>query len=69
MTVAGTDRVLDKAPRRRTTLKVNKKAIVMALYLIFLLLPIYWLLNMSLKSNSEIVGGFSLFPPDFTLLT
>ncbi|MFT6932897.1 MAG: glycerol transport system permease protein [Paracoccaceae bacterium] len=68
MTVAGTDRVLDKAPRRRTTLKVNKKAIVMALYLIFLLLPIYWLLNMSLKSNSEIVGGFSLFPQDFTLV-
>ncbi|MEM0899253.1 MAG: carbohydrate ABC transporter permease [Pseudomonadota bacterium] len=42
-------------------------AIVMALYLTFLLLPIYWLVNMSLKTNAEILGGFSLYPQDFTL--
>jgi glycerol transport system permease protein len=34
----------------------------MALYLLFLLLPIYWLINMSLKTNAEIVSGFTLWP-------
>ena len=41
--------------------------IVMGLYLLFLMLPIYWLLNMSLKTNSEILGAFSLWPRNFTL--
>ncbi len=45
----------------------NGSAIVMALYLLFLLLPIYWLVNMSLKTNSEILGAFSLFPRNLTL--
>ena len=38
----------------------------MTLYLLFLLIPIYWLLNMSLKTNSEILGTFSLWPQDLT---
>ncbi len=42
-------------------------AVVMALYLLFLMLPIYWLLNMSLKTNTEITGTFSLFPQNLTL--
>ncbi len=37
------------------------------LYIIFLMLPLYWLLTMSLKTNSEILGGFSLWPQDPTL--
>jgi glycerol transport system permease protein len=35
-------------------------------YIIFLLLPIYWLLNMSFKTTNEILGVFSLWPQDFT---
>ncbi|WP_041600129.1 MULTISPECIES: carbohydrate ABC transporter permease [Hahella] len=35
-------------------------------YIAFVLLPIYWLLNMSLKTNAEILGGLSLFPQDIT---
>ena len=42
-------------------------ALVMALYLLFLMLPIYWLLNMSLKTNSEILGTLSLWPRNPTL--
>lgn len=38
-----------------------------ALYICFLLLPIYWLLNMSFKSTNEILGVFSLWPQEFTL--
>jgi glycerol transport system permease protein len=38
-----------------------------AVYILFLMLPIYWLLNMSFKTTNEILGGFSLWPNDFTL--
>lgn len=37
------------------------------LYIIFLMVPIYWLLTMSLKTNAEILVGFSLWPQDPTL--
>ncbi|WP_346432333.1 carbohydrate ABC transporter permease [Breoghania sp. L-A4] len=37
------------------------------LYIIFLLLPIYWLFNMSLKTNQEILSVFSLWPQEPTL--
>ncbi|HMB75782.1 MAG TPA: carbohydrate ABC transporter permease [Kiloniellaceae bacterium] len=38
-----------------------------SLYIAFLLLPIYWLLNMSFKTTNEILGTFSLWPNEFTL--
>ncbi len=47
-------------------LGINGSTFVMGLYLLFLLLPIYWLLNMSLKTNQEILGSFSLWPQDLT---
>ncbi|WP_121631005.1 carbohydrate ABC transporter permease [Tropicibacter alexandrii] len=50
----------------RKRFKVNTSAIVMGLYLLFLLLPIYWLLNMSLKTNTEILNDFTLWPRDLT---
>lgn len=53
--------------RQKSAFKLRGSAIVMGLYLIFLLLPIYWLINMSLKTNTEILGAFSLFPKDLTL--
>ena len=46
--------------------KIKGNAIVMGIYLLFLLLPIYWLLNMSLKNNSEILNSFTLWPRDLT---
>ncbi|UTW01513.1 carbohydrate ABC transporter permease [Marinomonas rhizomae] len=39
----------------------------MVLYLVLLLLPIYWLINMSFKTNTEILSGLSFVPADFTL--
>ncbi|MBN7783654.1 ABC transporter permease subunit [Ponticoccus litoralis] len=48
-------------------LKVNGSAVVMTLYLLFLLLPIYWLLNMSFKTNTEILNTFTLIPAYPTL--
>ena len=45
----------------------NIKKYVPALYILFLMLPIYWLLNMSFKTTNEILGSFTLWPNDFTL--
>jgi glycerol transport system permease protein len=39
----------------------------MTLYLGFLLLPIYWLVSMSFKTNEEIITNFTLYPVEFTL--
>lgn len=51
----------------RTTRGANFKWLVPTLYIIFLLLPIYWLVNMSFKTNQEILSTFSLFPEAPTL--
>jgi glycerol transport system permease protein len=40
--------------------------LVPALYILFLMLPIYWLLSMSFKHTNEILGGFTLWPRTFT---
>ncbi len=45
----------------------TRKKVVLVLYILFLLVPIYWLLNMSFKTNNEILGGLSLWPSEFTL--
>jgi len=42
------------------------RSIFMTLYLVFMLLPIYWLLNMSLKTNTEITTVFTLWPRTVT---
>src|SRR6056297_3155920 len=52
---------------RRRRVKVRGSVVVMTLYLLFLMLPIYWLLNMSLKTNTEILNDFTLWPRDLTL--
>src|SRR5882724_1312288 len=35
-------------------------------YILFVLAPIYWLLNMSFKTTNEILGSFTLWPHQFT---
>lgn len=62
------DMTVNRTAQRGFSLpKVNSRVIVMTLYLVFLLLPIYWLLNMSLKTNTEILNEFTLWPRDLTL--
>lgn len=46
--------------------KIRLSTVIMTAYLLFLLIPIYWLVSMSFKSNSEILNSFTLFPADFT---
>ena len=43
------------------------RPIGMTLYILFLFVPIYWLLNISFKTNSDILGALSLWPQHPTL--
>ena len=45
---------------------INKSSLIVFLYILFLAIPIYWLLNMSFKTNTEILSAFTLFPKNFT---
>lgn len=61
------DVTVNQTSSRRLSLpKINSRLVVMTVYLLFLLLPIYWLLNMSLKTNTEILNEFTLFPRNLT---
>jgi len=55
---------------KQTPLQTEKRAVwrtvFLTLYMAFALLPIYWMINMSLKSNTEILSTFSLWPRDLT---
>ena len=46
---------------------MQKRHIVPLLYILFLMLPIYWLVAMSFKTTGEILSDFSLFPQTWTL--
>lgn len=44
----------------------KRKLIGLLSYLMFVLLPLYWLLNMSLKTNQEIQSGLTFWPTSIT---
>ncbi|MCZ4345201.1 MULTISPECIES: carbohydrate ABC transporter permease [Devosia] len=53
--------VISRRPRT-----VSYSWLIPTIYIVFLLLPIYWLVNMSFKTNQEITASFTLFPNEFT---
>src|SRR5262249_42404746 len=59
--------VLHVDDAQRGTLMRRPTWLIPAVYIVFLILPIYWLLNMSFKSTNEILGSFTLWPRNFTL--
>jgi len=48
-------------------MKIQKRTIALCIYFGFLILPIYWMLNMSLRTNADILANFALYPADLTL--
>ncbi|MEO0363771.1 MAG: carbohydrate ABC transporter permease, partial [Pseudomonadota bacterium] len=38
---------------------MSRRALVPFFYIVFLMLPIYWLVSMSFKTTNEILSGFS----------
>ncbi|HET8849424.1 MAG TPA: carbohydrate ABC transporter permease, partial [Marinobacter sp.] len=47
--------------------QTRTKNIGITLFILLLMMPIYWLLNMSFKTNQEILSGLTLWPQEFTL--
>jgi len=48
-------------------MQLKKRHLALLFYLFLLFLPIYWMLNMSLRTNADIMANFSLFPTRITL--
>ena len=46
---------------------MTKRSLVPIIYILFLMLPIYWLVSMSFKTTNEILAGFSWLPSQWTL--
>jgi len=47
-------------------MKIKKRSLFFLFYLFLLMLPIYWMLNMSLRTNADILSTFSLYPQNIT---
>ncbi len=45
---------------------MKKRYLIPFFYIVFLMLPIYWLVAMSFKTTNDILAGFSLFPETVT---
>ncbi len=48
-------------------LRFRARTIFLVAYLLFAIVPVYWMINMSLRTNQEIVSAFSFFPRTLTL--
>jgi len=64
--VASSPAALAAREHQRSTSKIGLSWLVPTLYILFLMLPIYWLINMSFKTTNEILGSFTLWPHNFT---
>ena len=53
--------------RARAARRPAGRTVGMALYMLFLLVPVYWLINTSFKTNPDILSGLSLWPQRPTL--
>ena len=49
-------------------MRIKKKTVGLLIYFGLLLMPIYWMLNMSLRTNADILGYFALYPKDITFV-
>ncbi len=45
---------------------MKKRYIILAAYLVLIMLPIYWMLNMSLRTNADIMARLVFIPTDIT---
>ena len=47
--------------------RFQARSLFLIAYIVFALLPIYWMVNMSFKTNQEILSSFTLWPQHATL--
>jgi len=48
-------------------MRLRKSTVGLILYIVLLMLPIYWMLNMSLRTNADILDAFAFYPANPTL--
>jgi glycerol transport system permease protein len=48
-------------------MRIQKRTIGLLIYFGLLLMPIYWMFGMSLRTNADILSNFILFPRNITL--
>src|SRR6195952_5838594 len=46
--------------------RLKKRVFFLIAALVFAILPVYWMVNMSFKTNEEILSLFSMWPKNFT---
>ena len=42
--------------------KGYKRSFALAVYFFLMFIPLYWMLNMSLRTNADILGNLTLYP-------
>jgi len=47
-------------------MRIRKRTWGLIFYFVLITVPIYWMLNMSLRSNADILSSFSLYPANIT---
>jgi glycerol transport system permease protein len=47
-------------------MKIRKSTVGLLIYFVLLMLPIYWMINMSLRTNANILSDFALYPAEPT---
>jgi glycerol transport system permease protein len=47
-------------------MKIRKSSVALVIYFVLLMLPIYWMINMSLRTNADILGSFAIYPENPT---
>jgi glycerol transport system permease protein len=57
---------LSAAPRRKS-LAISPAKVALVVYFVLLMLPIYWMLTMSLRTNADILTSFAFYPERPTL--
>jgi glycerol transport system permease protein len=57
---------LSAAPRRKS-LAISPAKVALIVYFVLLMLPIYWMLTMSLRTNADILTSFAFYPERPTL--
>jgi glycerol transport system permease protein len=57
---------LSAAPRRKS-LAISPAKVALVVYFVLLMLPIYWMLTMSLRTNADILTSFTFYPERPTL--
>ncbi|MEX1300215.1 MAG: carbohydrate ABC transporter permease, partial [Desulfotignum sp.] len=45
---------------------MKKRYIILAVYLVLIMMPIYWMLNMSLRTNADIMARLVFIPTEIT---